>query len=1037
MKLIYLQSVFDGERLHFWMEDPSIDFSVDKSVSNQDNKIPRHPFILSNYLLLEELSKFTDKPFNFELFEPKVLTVSLPTKNNLPIFINDKQKVVYQKDIQLLSWRIETLSLDIESSFQYFLATDQSNQKEIHMAPGTFYWWKLAKEIARIIKNQQYLPSINYHFSEENLVYYSSSWKYQPSESGIYWLREVTEILPQINLALADGKITAEKLIHYYINQTIDQFIRKNISLFFPDCFFQEINLNSLSQELVQWFQSLFEQESRLLSCNKDHYPILSGKIKALQNNNHSQLVTGSFQTCFQIISPQPTAYDNTWKLIFYLQSTSDTSIILPASEIWKMTTHKGNFFGESIELLGKQFLLDLGKAATIYPKLKLALEEKFPVEVNLSDNEAARLISNYCRQLEAAGFTVVMPSWWNNPETKLELVADIAPPQRVPHSTQRFNFGAIMNFDWRIALDNAKVDYKKFSSLVDLKMPFVNHRGKWIRFDPEKAQKALEFIQEHKKLPLRDVLALNVEANEQELPIVMDSHQEHSWLQRFQFTALESNIPALATPSDFKGLLRPYQQTGFSWLVYLTSLGFGPCLCDDMGLGKTIQVIAYLLHQKERSKSKTPSLIICPTSLLSNWQKELQQFAPSLNVGIHHGPNREKDNSFLRFAQKFDVILTTYTLAQMDYLTVNQITWEDIIIDEAQNIKNPRAKQTRAIKKLLSKNKIALTGTPIENKLTELWSIFDFLNPGYLGTLQFFSKQFSNPIEQGYNEIAKKRLTKIIQPFILRRLKTDKSIINDLPDKFETKVYCSLTEEQAILYQSVVNNLLRRLEETEGIQRKGLIFSTITKLKQICNHPVQYTQENTEKLAHRSNKFDRIIEMLEEIIENNNKALIFTQYKVLGELLQKFLKQRLNSDVLFLHGGIRRKERIAMIDNFQAGKNNGSFPVLILSLKAGGVGLNLTKANHVFHFDRWWNPAVENQATDRAFRIGQDKNVLVHKFVCLGTLEESIDLLIEQKKELADTIISSGEQSLSELSTDKLREILSLRSLSQGIDQA
>jgi hypothetical protein len=368
--------------------------SVNKSVSNQDNKIPRHPFILSNYLLLEELSKFTDKPFNFELFEPKVLTVSLPTKNNLPIFINDKQKVVYQKDIQLLSWRIETLSLDIESSFQYFLATDQSNQKEIHMAPGTFYWWKLAKEIARIIKNQQYLPSINYHFSEENLVYYSSSWKYQPSESGIYWLREVTEILPQINLALADGKITAEKLIHYYINQTIDQFIRKNISLFFPDCFFQEINLNSLSQELVQWFQSLFEQESRLLSCNKDHYPILSGKLKALQNNNHSQLVTGSFQTCFQIISPQPTAYDNTWKLIFYLQSTSDTSIILPASEIWKMTTHKGNFFGESIELLGKQFLLDLGKAATIYPKLKLALEEKFPVEVNLSDNEAARLIS-------------------------------------------------------------------------------------------------------------------------------------------------------------------------------------------------------------------------------------------------------------------------------------------------------------------------------------------------------------------------------------------------------------------------------------------------------------------------------------------------------------------------------------------------------------------------------------------------------------------------------------------------------------------
>ncbi|NHJ33046.1 MAG: DEAD/DEAH box helicase, partial [Asgard group archaeon] len=411
---------------------------------------------------------------------------------------------------------------------------------------------------------------------------------------------------------------------------------------------------------------------------------------------------------------------------------------------------------------------------------------------------------------------------------------------------------------------------------------------------------------------------------------------------------------------------------------------------------------------------------------------REIQRFAPSLATMIHHGPKRILDNRFIGTASGYDLIITTYQLAQRDFDILTQINWSTIVIDEAQNIKNPKTKQSRKIKKLNSNYRIALTGTPIENRLTELWSILDFLNPGYLGSLRKFKESYVNPIENKQNSQILNQLAKLVQPFILRRLKTDPAIIEDLPEKSEFKVYCSMTEEQCILYEAVVKDLIKRLSVAQGISRKGLILGALTKLKQICNHPVQFMHEESIDLKDRSGKLNRLKEMLTEVLDNNEKALIFTQYAELGQLLKDYLQEVLSEEVLLLFGGTPQKEREELIKRFQ-NQAECSPNVFILSIKAGGVGLNLTAANHVFHFDRWWNPSVENQATDRAFRIGQEKNVFVHKFISVGTLEENIDRLIEQKKELADSVIGTGESWLTEMSTEQLREILSLRRLTMG----
>jgi SNF2 family DNA or RNA helicase len=505
--------------------------------------------------------------------------------------------------------------------------------------------------------------------------------------------------------------------------------------------------------------------------------------------------------------------------------------------------------------------------------------------------------------------------------------------------------------------------------------------------------------------------------------------------------------VPTLETPPGFKGTLRPYQERGLSWLAFMERFGFGACLADDMGLGKTVQLLALLVHEREEAKRAAagtgaepqrvaPTLLIVPMSVVGNWTKEVTRFSPSIQCLVHHGPLRRQGDAFLAAVSKSDLVVTTYALANRDKDLLARVGWGRVVLDEAQFVKNPAAKQSQAVRAIEAPRRIALTGTPVENRLSELWSIMDFLNPGYLGGAGQFRTRFAVPIERYHDPARAGQLRGLVRPFILRRVKTDPTVVADLPEKLETKEFCHLTPEQAQLYETCVKRMLTDVEAAEGIHRRGLVLAALIKLKQICNHPAQALKDADPTPAAavdptRSGKGIRLLEMLDEVLAEGDRALVFTQFRQMGHLLESMLKRELGRDILFLHGGTPQGQRQKLIDDFQDPK--GKAPVLVLSLKAGGVGLNLTAATHVFHFDRWWNPAVENQATDRAYRIGQTRTVQVHKFVVRGTLEERIDEMIESKTELAENIIGHGERWLTELDTTQLREILTLRADAVG----
>jgi len=475
--------------------------------------------------------------------------------------------------------------------------------------------------------------------------------------------------------------------------------------------------------------------------------------------------------------------------------------------------------------------------------------------------------------------------------------------------------------------------------------------------------------------------------------------------------------IEDISVPDNLNATLRPYQERGFKWLYSNYKKQFGSCIADDMGLGKTIQVITLLLQYKNENKKPKPSLVICPTTLIGNWEKECQKFAPSLNLNIYHGFDRELNT------KNIDVLITSYGTFRRDVEKFSKKNWNFLIIDEAQNIKNSETAQTKAIKSLKADNYIAMTGTPVENKLTELWNIYDFINKGYLGSLTQFKTELANPIEKYRDKNTIEKLKKATAPFLLRRLKTDKTIISDLPDKISVDEYCYLTKEQAAVYQNIVEDIMQQVENSEGIQRKGLIFKLITSLKQICNHPAHFAQKGNIE-SESSGKASKALSIIKNLLENKEKALIFTQYREMGDILQKIIKKELKEEAIFFHGGVSRKKRDEMVNLFQ---NDRKTRLMIISLKAGGTGLNLTEASNVIHYDLWWNPAVENQATDRAYRIGQEKNVMVHRLITLGTFEEKIDEIIKSKKELADLTVSTGENLITEMSNKDLRDIFTL----------
>ena len=553
-----------------------------------------------------------------------------------------------------------------------------------------------------------------------------------------------------------------------------------------------------------------------------------------------------------------------------------------------------------------------------------------------------------------------------------------------------------------------------------------IRLRGQWVAVDPEQLRRGLEFLERKPagRKTAAEILALAAShPDDIDTPLDVIAVRADGWLGDLLSGTAAQSLRPLEPPDGFTATLRPYQQRGLSWLAFLSSLGLGSCLADDMGLGKTVQLLAVETLQRQQDLNVGPTLLLCPMSLVGNWQRETAKFAPGLRVYAHHGGARLRGDGLRELLEHTDLIVSTYATATRDIDELAGYEWNRVVLDEAQAVKNSLSRAAKAVRRLRAGHRVALTGTPMENRLAELWSIMDFLNPGLLGSSERFRTRYAIPIERHGQTEPAEQLRAVTRPYILRRVKTDPAIIDDLPEKIEIKQYCQLTTEQASLYQAVVADMMDKIENTEGIGRRGNVLAAMAKLKQVCNHPAQLLHDRSP-VGRRSGKVIRLEEILDEILAEGDRVLCFTQFTEFAELLVPHLAARFGRDVAYLHGGTPKKRRDEMVARFQSG--DGS-PIFLLSLKAGGTGLNLTAANHVVHLDRWWNPAVENQATDRAFRIGQRRSVQVRKFICTGTLEEKIDEMIEEKKALADLVVSDGEGWLSELSTRDLREVFAL----------
>ncbi|MCW5920710.1 MAG: DEAD/DEAH box helicase [Saprospiraceae bacterium] len=656
--------------------------------------------------------------------------------------------------------------------------------------------------------------------------------------------------------------------------------------------------------------------------------------------------------------------------------------------------------------------LRDLSTLAEFFPALRQLLADKGRKPLRFDARVFADVLFKTLPVINLFGIRMLLPKALSRiirPQLSLRLEKGVG--QVLNNSP--ISLKNMLAYQWQVAIGEQDLTAAEFLAMLERYAGLVKIRDEYVYFD-EKEMKALaEKLAKPPALSGPELLQIAL-SEEYEGTRISLSPEIRALMNELLATDL------MPLPTGLNANLRPYQHRGYSWLRKNARLGFGSILADDMGLGKTLQVIATLLGLKEEGLL-TPehrALAIVPTTLLTNWQREIARFAPGLTTAVYHGPSRS-----LKATEEADLVLTSYGVARSDLAKLEKEKWLALVIDEAQNIKNPGAEQSKAVKKIAAPVRIAMSGTPVENRLSEYWSVFDFSNKGYLGSPERFKTNFAIPIEGERDQRAVRRFRKVTQPFVLRRLKTDKTIISDLPDKVEQNQFCQLMPEQAALYQNVVDATMKKIENSEGIERRGLVLSLIMALKQICNHPAQYLKKGKPDPA-LSGKCPLLLDLVEQLLANDEKALVFTQFREMGDLLVPMLQERFGFVTPFLHGGVSRVARDRMVEDFQT---KPSHRLLLLSLKAGGTGLNLTAASQVIHFDLWWNPAVEAQATDRAFRIGQQRNVLVHRFITSATFEEKIDKMIQQKKELANLTVTSGETWIGELSDKELRDLFRL----------
>ncbi|MEM9815973.1 MAG: DEAD/DEAH box helicase [Cyanobacteria bacterium P01_D01_bin.6] len=915
------------------------------------------------------------------------------------------------------------------------------NLTEMQLGADLLFWFHFTQTLKRIIFKDQFIPSLKYrelatpkaaHSKRKTKTGGNAKFEIYPGWEfiGEEYETALQQYVDYMPLICAAGFAEASKTLEFYD--------RPSLLRHFADCLLTDIVTHTYT---TQGYEKTIA-DSVIYAClkqaNGGTYWTFDDRLeqfKQWQAWRDRIVRTQTDQPFYLYFHLQdPVKPEEPWQLQFQVAPKHDPSLKVSLDDYWRMRPQQQKQvkaqLGDKFE---QNLLMNLGYAARIYPDLWQGLETDQPSGITLNLDAAFNFLKESAWVLESAGYKVIVPAWWTpkgRQRAKVRLKAKGKSLGGNDKANSYFSFETLVQYQYELAIGGEPVTEQEWNQLVNAKTPLVKFRGQWMELDQDKMQQMLEFWKtqqaENPEMSLMDFIKLTAEGDGEELEVECD--RQDALADMLEKLSDKGQLQPVDDPETFQGHLREYQKRGVSWLQYLEQLGLNGCLADDMGLGKTVQVIARLVQERELAEQPRipPTLLIAPTSVIGNWFHEIHKFSPHIRATVHHGSDRAKESKpFKQLCREHDIVITSFALARKDAKLFNNIEWHRIVLDEAQNIKNPKAALTKAILKFSSPHRLALTGTPIENRLMDLWSIFNFLNPGYLGTQAQFRRSFELPIQKNNSPRQSATLKKLVEPFILRRVKTDQSIIKDLPDKVEQKLFCNLTKEQASLYEAVISDVEEQLQGSEGIQRKGLILATLMKLKQVCNHPMQFLQDGSDFTAVRSHKLTRLTEMVEEAMAEGESLLIFTQFTELGSALEKYLRHTCHFNTYYLHGGTSRKKREAMITQFQDPETEPS--AFVLSLKAGGVGITLTKANHVFHFDRWWNPSVEDQATDRAFRIGQKKNVFVHKFVAIGTLEERIDQMIEDKKKLAGAIVGSDESWLTELDNDAFRQLISL----------
>lgn len=1031
----------------------------------QDNDIKQYKFAATSHQLKEIL-----KSIGIDVKRTTTKNITLPTSLNddSPIPSNDlildymepleetkntipKSQITIKNKVNLKKWAINVVELDTKDAITLLshVMGKRVIQHGVLVGADIAHIADMMRMSGALVARQQYLPDI-VKDNKKHIAMWS------PIISGVdsKRFRNMRKHMPSAVLAISDQGITTTEA---NIQRKTAKMLQGILTLFTDS-----LVRTSMPKHMLQTYRF-----NKKFDSTHDYWIHHLTTESAHPMNNASQLLkqvqewrlpiatysNSPVRLCFRL--EEPASPKGKWFVRYMIQSRDDPSLLVTADVAWNS---ESNVLPKGVNI--KEFLLtSLGRASGIFTSITEGLKDKTTsTESNIKGcainlQKAHDFLTRESIALEQAGYGIIFPSWWTGKgnNSRIKVSAEIRAPKM--KAAGMFNLKSIISFDWKIAVGGQNITIQELQKLAQVKSPLVNMRGMWMEMSTEDIKQTIKFlkIKSEKKTTLLEAIKMNLNAstasdgttnrtsNTIDVEITSTDNRIVQILNQLNDKTL---LEEEQQPDGFSGTLRPYQCRGFSWLLFLQKWGLGGCLADDMGLGKTIQILALVqkhMYESEQ-KDKSPFLLVCPTSVMSNWKREAARFTPDVSVMIHHGSDRNKtESAFAKNVKKYDIVVSSYGLVQRDIKVINTVKWGGAILDEAQNIKNPQTKQARAAHTIEADCKFALTGTPVENNVGDLWSIMEFLNPGFLGNQAQFKRNFFMPIQVMQDTDAAKRLKKATGPFILRRLKTDKKVISDLPEKMEMKTYCTLTKEQASLYAAVIENVEKILEGgndtyiqgASNMKRKGLILSTLVRLKQICNHPSIFLKDNSGILSNsknmRSGKLARLTEMLSEVIEVGDSAIVFTQFVEMGHMLKRHIQETFGHEVMFLHGGTSTKQRDEMVEKFQDVKKRAISKIFVVSLKAGGTGLNLTAANHVFHFDRWWNPAVEDQATDRAFRIGQTKKVQVHKMLCTGTLEERIDEMIEKKKEISKNVIGTGEGWITEMSNEDLRSILAL----------